>query len=182
MLALLGALPLGREWLTLVGVFGAVIFGAFLNGLRPNLAQARDSPLLALLLAPSYNRWAMEVLLANEAAAYEPDQPNKVLAVLTSVGACSYETTDLTKMTSELIIKTALAVMEWLTTGSSNQKPKTSLITGDRCQRSKVTACIVLVAWGAALRILAAIIDHALSSPSFTRFVGRRFVRRKVVG
>ncbi len=54
----------------MAGVFISLIFGAFLHGLTPSIADARGS-VLEGVLGLSYNRWAMEIISINEFRHYQ---------------------------------------------------------------------------------------------------------------
>lgn len=87
----LSASPLALQWVNLIGVFIAIIFGAFINGLNPTIADASGRPGLQFLLGLSYNRWSMEYLSLQELSTREESMPNVVFAVSKKIGLCEMD-------------------------------------------------------------------------------------------
>lgn len=86
----LSALPLGLQWTNLFGVFVGIIFGAFLQGLNPTIAQSKGK-LQEVFLHGSYNRWAMEILSLKEFAAFDQTQPNVIWPTMDKIGLCGFD-------------------------------------------------------------------------------------------
>lgn len=82
------------QWVNLIAVFIAIIFGAFLNGLNPSLQEASSNGFLKFLLGLSYNRWAMEALVIYEFSEYEQHMLNKIYAYASRIGVCGLTTTN----------------------------------------------------------------------------------------
>jgi ABC-type multidrug transport system ATPase subunit len=162
------------EWLNLVGVFVAVIFGAFLNGLKPTVVDARSSVAAAISLAASYNRWALEILVPAELALHGATQPNRAWTILSSLGMCQLASpaTLLARVARaepaailELVLGVLLPAMG--RGGSATDDDPLSL--GVRCRPSVNRAYMVLAAWGLLFRILAALIDFGSNDPIIVR-------------
>lgn len=88
---ILSASPLGLQWVSLIGVFIAIIFGAFINGLNPTISDANDSGIQKAILGASYNRWSMEYLLISELGKRQDVMPNTVYALSRKIGICGME-------------------------------------------------------------------------------------------
>lgn len=80
-------MPLPLPWLTILAVFIAVIFGAFINGLNPSIGAAHG--FLKSIMALSYNRWAMEALVIEECK-HVPSL-NLVFSILARIGICGQD-------------------------------------------------------------------------------------------
>jgi len=85
---ILSSYNLGIQWVNLIAVFIAVMFGAFLNGLNPSIGDSHNSIILKFLLGVSYNRWATEGLLIRELALHESAMPNVAFAIAQRIGIC----------------------------------------------------------------------------------------------
>jgi hypothetical protein len=84
---MISSLPLALHWANLIGVFVAVIFGAFVNGLTPSIKEAKGT-FVEFILAFSYNRWIIEPLTLAEFQHYEIERPNVVWTAINAMGLC----------------------------------------------------------------------------------------------
>ncbi|KAG1680619.1 hypothetical protein FOA52_015068 [Chlamydomonas sp. UWO 241] len=75
----------------MVGVFIALIMGAFVQGLSPTIASVRGGA-LEVLFGLSYNRWAMEVVSTRELLLYTNSSQNVVVGIFHDIGLCGLDT------------------------------------------------------------------------------------------
>jgi ABC-type multidrug transport system ATPase subunit len=147
------------EWLNLVGVFITVIFGAFLNGLKPSAADAQNSVVVAILLAISYNRWALAILVPSELMLHTDTQPNRAWTILSSLGMCRLDGW------SQVADRAAHGSSEAMTDLIVNLiapsvSSNTTNILRDKCAPYITQAYLILFAWGCAFRLLALFVDY----------------------
>jgi hypothetical protein len=67
------------------------VFGAFLNGTSPSLADSRSSSgggALAAALSLSYNRWSLEALVLSEYKQWGQDKQTLIIATARRLGLC----------------------------------------------------------------------------------------------
>ena len=89
---IISAFPLAMHWVNLIAVFVSVIFGAFLQGLNPNIYESTGS-FQGFLIHLSYNRWAMEILTLKEYAVLETTRINTVWSAINTLGLCGLDGT-----------------------------------------------------------------------------------------
>jgi ABC-type multidrug transport system ATPase subunit len=135
------ALPLAMQWVNLIAVFISVIFGAFVNGLNPTVAEADGSVMQAVLWV-SYNRWAMEILTLEEMRYYQDVVPNQVWGLMGKLGLCGETSVETGGVTDMLRL--------WRKFKSGD------LVSG--CRSYVGTAFGVMVAWGVFFRLLCYVI------------------------
>lgn len=158
---LVSALPLALYWCNLIAVFISLILGAFLQGLEPTLNKARasSSGILSFLTHVSYNRWAMEILTAYEFKQYDPTQINVVWSLMSKVGLCGYDLTDID--VNEIDVRKpgfsyrkVLGIIDKFSNGVTNE-----------CDSYIRNAFLWLFMYGALFRIAAFIIFYAYANP-----------------
>jgi len=131
-------MSIGVAWVNLVGVFISIIFGAFINGLNPSIADVKGT-IGEVLLGLSYNRWALEIMAIQEMNESWDVKPETVLSISSRMGFC-----DISAEQDEWKQKLNIALM---------------IIRGESysvvCSDSVALAFGVLAAEGAAFRIFA---------------------------
>jgi ABC-type multidrug transport system ATPase subunit len=86
----ISAFPFAIQWANLIGVFAAIIFGAFLQGLNPTIVESKGT-LQGVFIHISYNRWAMEILTIDEFAYFDQTQANIVWPAMDRIGLCGLQ-------------------------------------------------------------------------------------------
>lgn len=145
----ISSLPFGQQWANLVGVFVALIQGAFLQGLNPTIAESKGT-FQGILIHTSFNRWAMEILTIREYTYFDKTQPNIVWTTIDKIGMCGMTHDVDTSITEAL---------RW-----------TEATVTDRCEKYVSTAYIWLFGLGAAFRIIAFIVMWWTTHPILQRF------------
>lgn len=84
---IIAALPLALQWANLIAVFIALIFGAFLQGIKPSIVETYNT-IQGIIIHISYNRWAMEILTIKEFSYYDKTNPNIVWPIMDKIGLC----------------------------------------------------------------------------------------------
>ena len=82
---------LSINYLLCAGVFLALVFGAFLNGTSPSIADSHagsGSRALATALSTSYNRWSLEALVLSEYKQWGQDKQTLIIATARHLGLC----------------------------------------------------------------------------------------------
>lgn len=73
-------------------MFLALVFGVFLNGTNPTIADSRHAgpgaAAVRAALSLSFNRWALELLTLSEFRMYGPDKQTAVMAICRALGLC----------------------------------------------------------------------------------------------
>lgn len=140
---ILSASPLALHWTNLIGVFIAVIFGAFIHGMNPSIKDARGTafePLLGL----SYNRWAMEALTLQELGTRQDTMPNAVFAIMQKIGLCDADSYTFESLKD---INMLLTILRYFGNGAKN--------IVDICNGHIAIANVVLFCQGVAWRLVA---------------------------
>jgi ABC-2 type transporter len=140
----LSASPMALQWTNLIGVFIAVIFGAFINGLNPTIAEAQNNWVLTILQGISYNRWAMESLVIRELASKDTTMPNVVFSITQKLGVCDAEPVQLTS---------AKQIIQLLNMFGVLHESKPSYLNA--CYNNIVEAYMILLSEGLAFRLCA---------------------------
>ncbi len=135
---IVSVLPIGIAWVNLLGVFISIIFGAFINGVHPTVADVKGT-IGEVILGFSYNRWAMEIMTLKELDSIWNVQPETVVGIAKHLGLCGYPSDEMTDRQKLNMIY--------------------SVIHGDSfnniCSRYIAVAFVVLFAEGAAFRLIA---------------------------
>jgi len=130
-------LPIGAAWVNLVGVFISIVFGAFINGINPTVADVKGG-IGEVILGLSYNRWAMEIMTLKELDSIWDVQPETVIGITKRLGLCGYD--------SDFSEKEKLNFLYQVIDGASFNQV---------CSHNITIAFIVLFAEGVAFRVLA---------------------------
>lgn len=154
------SLPITAQWVNLISVFVAVVFGAFLNGLKPSIADVGGGTAPSIL-SLSYNRWALEILVASEAAALERDKPNKAWGMLGGLGLCGVKPLS----TWSMGLSTVLRLLRIITTNANGISAE--------CSPSVRVAYIALLVLGVVFRALAILLDAFYASAHLQRMIGK---------
>lgn len=163
----LSASPLALHWTNLIGVFIAVIFGAFIHGLNPTVSEVRGTA-TEWLIGLSYNRWAMENLVIREMATRQHVMPNVVFASMQRLGLCEIDRyADLQNLNTKPKLDMVLMALRLL--GNDSQDVVTI------CKKHLVTANMVLFCQGLGWRIVA----FVMMWTSFDTMVQRNITRLK---
>lgn len=161
---ILSASSLALHWANLIGVFIAIIFGAFIHGLNPTISEARGTP-LQWLIGLSYNRWAMEDLVIREMGTRQYVMPNVVFVSMQRLGLCNIDQYANFKSLNSL--ESVLMALKLLGSNSSNIVVK--------CREHLTMANTVLLCQGIGWRVVA----FVMMWTSFDTMVQRNITRFK---
>lgn len=165
---LVSTMPLPLPWLSILAVFVAVIFGAFINGLHPSINEVKDNTLAAAIMALSYNRWAMEALVI-EASAHDQNL-NMVLSIFARIGICGQDGQYGQDGQDGL---RGLMMRIWHLV----QEDEEVNIVQQECRKYETTAYLVLMGLGFAFRALALTIMMLQNSTIVQRVLWKMFHR-----
>lgn len=158
-------LPIAFHWANLIAVFVSIIFGAFLQGLNPTLANATglEKPLIHF----SYNRWAMEILTVNEYAKYDPEHAYNTWSQMDAIGLCQGdEQHTITTLSSSF--RNVINIFNLLTKGATAQ-----------CDSHIRNAYLWLICYGCVFRIIAIGLFYFYSNPFFRHILNYSFAKIK---
>ena len=144
---IVSTLHVGLEWQNLIAVFLSVIFGAFVNGINPNLNDAKNNVFEQFILYISYSRWALEALVVSEYEEAFRTVPNVVLALLSKLGFCGQTTKDLEASGAASIDLILRGVRDIRTLQNEGFQGK--------CESYVTRALVALLIGGAACRLVA---------------------------
>lgn len=171
----------------LISAFVALVLGAFINGARPSLTEARDNVMAAVALALSYARWAIEILVpANlvecvssvivqqqeeqqhqQSASLEADAMAvaRLYASLTGGGYCDRSVTSQAQTSTQALLATLSELVSFATSASGplRSQPAAALQQiRSACQSRQRDAGLVLAGYGLCFRLVAFVIDFML--------------------
>jgi ABC-type multidrug transport system ATPase subunit len=151
---IVSAMPLALHWANLIAVFVSVIYGAFLQGLKPSIREERGT-LQSFFIHNSYNRWAMEILTIKEYEYYNEEQSNTIYSVMGNIGLCGMDN----NLDDSGEAKMMLKVYRLLTNNISFE-----------CQEYIKRGYLWLFGYGMMFRVIAYLIMFCNTHPIFLRF------------